>query len=102
MRKVIILTAIVALSCATISVPGETGADKNLQRDIIKHIGIYEVAAGGSSRPQILNTKNLAVEGNSVQERWTVKRGDQEILYIITLAPDGKGGTWISVKGEDW
>jgi hypothetical protein len=84
--------------CATLgSVPGNTRADGVLQSDIIKTIGYYEKTQGGSSSPKIVNTSLITSDGVSVKEKWTVNRRGKEVNYIVTLSPDLKGGTTISV-----
>jgi len=86
--------------CATI-VPGDTRADARLKADIVKGIGMYELAAGGSHRPRIHRTERLSDDSEGLHELWVVDRNGLKIPYVVTLIPDGEGGTFIKIGRKD-
>jgi len=79
-------------------VPGATGADETLQRDIRRIITILE----STSEPRcdaftIVDTERAGLG----RERWMVERCGQRVPYLVTFIATGARVTNLSVRRED-
>jgi hypothetical protein len=79
-------------------VPGATGADETLQRDIRRIINILE----STSEPRcdaftIVDTERAGLG----RERWIVERCGQRVPYLVTFIVGRPGATDLSVRRED-
>ncbi len=79
-------------------VPGATGADATLQRDIRRIINILEM----TSEPRcdafvIVDTERVGLG----RERWIVERCGERVPYLVTFIVNGTRITNLSVRREE-
>jgi hypothetical protein len=97
----LISCSVLLLVCGCASerpVPGNTGADENLQRDIRRILNILE----STSEPRcdaftIVDTERAGLG----RERWIVERCGQRVAYLVTFIVGRPGATDLSVRRED-
>ena len=94
------LSALVLLcACAgDPAIPGNTGADETLQRDIRRIITILE----STTEPrcdtfEIVDTERAGLG----RERWIVQRCGERVPYLVTFLVGRPGATDLSVKREE-
>jgi hypothetical protein len=75
----------------------QTSADAQVQDDVMRMIGTYEAAAGGSNKPRLLSVTAIGKRGNAISERWVVESNRKSITYQVLLVPSPKGGTDYSI-----
>ena len=90
-----ILCCLALSGCAT---PGETRAGYLVQGKVQEIINANELAHGHVFGGRVVDTKIVSEEGETVTEHWYVKRGGEEVIYTVMLAPSADGGTDIRVQ----
>lgn len=78
--------------------PGATRTQGVLAMDTERLVAAYENALGGSSNPEILDTRFVKRDGNGWVEIWVVDRKGTRIEYEVTFQPSRRGGTDIRVS----
>ena len=74
------------------SEPGKpTVADAHTRLEVLRSIGVFELAAGGSPSPMLLGVESLGRSGETWIERWTVSRNGRRVPYSVKLRA-GAGG----------
>ena len=70
------------------SEPGKpTVADARTRPDVLRSIGVFELANGGSPSPMLLGVESLGRSGETWIERWTVSRNGRRVPYSVKLRP---------------
>lgn len=110
--KILYIVAITMMLSGCASTPQEvanqdinTVAKPQLQRDVIKMIGIYESALGGSRVPKIVKVEHIDTKQENgvvqlVKERWVVDSNGQPISYLVDFIPSPTGGTDFGVTRQ--
>jgi hypothetical protein len=75
----------------------QTSADAKVQGDVMRMIGTYEGAAGGSDRPRLVSATHVRKQGATIAEHWVVESKGKNISYQVLLRPSPRGGTDYSV-----
>jgi hypothetical protein len=76
--------------------------DPRLKADVIKSIGSAEMQFGGSTNPEIVETRCVSSTGplpQTINEVWLILRGTDKIAYTVTMRPGVKGGTDLEIHG---
>ncbi len=93
----------------TMSVPGETLANSNLQFDTWKYIEIFEMVEAPNCDSNVVDTRILEdssgasvrggplLEGGWVEE-WTLDRCGEPVVYRVKYTADGRVGTFFEVS----
>jgi hypothetical protein len=92
-RTVAVSSLLLALVVAGCSTPGETRANFTLQRDIHAMINRLERADGHPGGGRVVDTKLVSEEHGTAVEDWYVARGEQRVVYRVTMVPSPQGGT---------
>ncbi|RYY83065.1 MAG: hypothetical protein EOO15_22000 [Chitinophagaceae bacterium] len=94
----IVAATIIVAACANTS-PGSTSsgsiqtvANAQLRTDVMRSIGLYESATGGSRNPALISAESTGKAGASFIERWVVESNGKAVPYKVTLTPSPKGG----------
>ena len=87
-----IVAAALATSCANrpplapSSEPGKpTVADARTRSEVLRSIGVFESADGGSAAPTLLGVESLGRSGETWIERWTVSSNGRRVPYSVKL-----------------
>lgn len=85
--------------CASTQPAGRiaTAGDARVQADVMRTIGMYESAMGGSPSPRLLAANPVSVQGKTVVEKWEVESKGQRVVYQVTLKPAPTGGVTFGV-----
>jgi len=68
------------------SEPGKpTVADARTRSEVLRSIGVFEMANGGSPSPMLLGVESLGRSGETWIERWTVSRLGRRVPYSVKL-----------------
>jgi len=68
------------------SEPGKpTVADARTRPEVLRSIGVFELANGGSPSPMLLGVESLGRSGETWIERWTVSRNGRRVPYSVKL-----------------
>ena len=100
-------------SCATTSpISGESSAGNTLKSDVARQISmqakIYAKCEHiDSIQTQVLKINPIgsgktaaSVKYGSVEERWSANLCGQNMPFLVTLTPDGEGGTFFSTTRD--
>jgi hypothetical protein len=101
--KVIFMVTMFLVSCATMKLPGQSGADYILQRDASQFVMLLESAADNTCKQsKIVNTEIIDYPKNPGKdpwtERWTVDRCGNLVYYKVEFTPSPRRGTDFSVS----
>lgn len=94
----ILAAALIVAACAanpqgpTASDNVQTVANAQLRADVMRSIGTYESALGGSRNPSLISAEPVSKNGTSHVERWVVDSNGKKAVYRVTLVPSPKGG----------
>lgn len=82
------------LMMTTVTVPqtSGTGADAILQSDVMRMIGMFESAGGGSKQPIFISASGAGKSGTTVIEHWIVDSNGKKVTYEVTFTPSPQGG----------
>lgn len=91
------------IGCATMKLPGQSGANYILQRDASQFVMLLESAADNTCKhSKIVNTEIIDYPKNPGKdpwtERWTVDRCGNLVYYKVVFTPSPEGGTKFSVS----
>ena len=108
-----IIFALALTGCATaIPVSGESRAGDTLKSDVSRQISMQAKIYAKCERidsiqTQILKTNPVgtgktaaSIKYGSVEERWAVNLCGQNMPFLVTLTPDGEGGTYFSTSRD--
>jgi len=101
--KVILMVTLFLASCATMKLPGQSGASYLLQRDASQFVMLLESSADNTCKQsKIVNTEIIDYPKNPGKdpwtERWTVDRCGSLVYYKVKFTPSSGGGTDFSVS----
>ena len=88
----VVLFFLIIAGCARTQQSGGTVADARLQTDVMRMIGIFESAAGGSNQPKLISATNTGNTGSTVIENWVVDSNSKKVTYEVKLTPSPEGG----------
>ena len=82
------------LMMTTVTAPqtSGTGADAILQSDVMRMIGMFESADGGSKQPIFISASGASKSGTTVVEHWIVDSNGKKVTYEVTFTPSPRGG----------
>lgn len=100
-------------SCATTSpISGESKAGDTLKSDVARQISMQAKIYGKCERIDSIQTQILkinpvgsgktaaSVRYGSIEERWVANLCGQNMPFLVTLTPDGEGGTFFSTTRD--
>lgn len=100
-RFVLLAVLVLGGGCASslppTSAKNSTVADAQVQSDVMKIIGIYESAAGGSSSPRLVSANTIGMAGAVFIERWVINSNGKNITYSVELNQSPQGGVDYSI-----
>jgi anti-sigma-K factor RskA len=86
------VAAVLAVGCAVrpplvpSSEPGKpTVADARTRSEVLRSIGVFESANGGSATPVLMAVESLGHTGETWIERWTVSSNGHHVPYSVKL-----------------
>jgi hypothetical protein len=106
------VTVGIAGSAAGSEVSGNSVASPHLKSDTAKMVSTYATAAAKCDRIDSIDVQTLKVDSNvkgnaaghvtqgNIDERWTAKLCGQQIPFLVTFIPDGKGGTYMRIRPD--
>ncbi|TBV09886.1 hypothetical protein [Phytopseudomonas dryadis] len=108
------LTLLLVLAGCATKVPftGESHADGTLKSDISQHLIMQAKLYAKCNQVESIQTQVLKInpvgtgpsiasqQYGSVEERWLVQLCDRQIPFLVTLTPDGAGGTFFGLSRE--
>jgi hypothetical protein len=97
------LVTMFLVGCATMKLPGQSGANSILQRDASQMVMLLEsVEDNTCKQSKIINTEIVDYPKNPGKdpwtERWTVDRCGKLVYYRVVFTPSPGGGTDFGVN----
>ena len=90
----------VAMQKKLIGTVAATAADSDLKKDILVEIEKSELASGGQSRPNLIETRSVLSGKNGISEIWVIGReGDKKSAYSVEMKPAVEGETDLYITG---
>ena len=65
--------------------PGETIVNEAMKDSVMKAIGYYEKMLHPGCTPEVIDTKAVGKEGDTIMEEWTVKSCNETLIYPVQL-----------------
>jgi len=80
------------IGCVTVSQTSGTVADARLQSDVMRMIGILELAEGEKKQPIFVSASGAGKTGPTVIEHWIIDSNGKKVTYEVRLTSSPRGG----------
>ena len=88
----VILAFLIIAGCAATQQISGSVANATLQSDVMRAIGTYESAMGGSDQPKLVSASSAGKTGSTFIEHWVVDSNGKKVTYQVKLIPSPQGG----------